>query len=79
MKQPVPPLIYNIAQPIVEKFGGRQRMSELTGHPYTRIDGWIRGGTIHDRYRPGLLAVAKANNIPHTPWDYIAHLVNEAA
>lgn len=65
----------DIATPIVEKFGGDARMSELTGHPVKRIEGWRRIGYIGEEYRPWLLAVARQQGIPHTPWDYIAHLV----
>lgn len=75
-----PELTTNIAQTVLDRFGGSiPRMAEITGHPAPRIHRWIQSGTIHDRYRPGLLESAKKAGIPHTPWDYIAHLADIAA
>jgi hypothetical protein len=74
---PAPPRIAerpNIAGPIIDKFGGDDRCAELTGYPIARIRGWRRVGQIHDKYRPFLLHIAAVNGVPHTPWDYIAHL-----
>jgi hypothetical protein len=65
----------DIARPIIAKFGGVDRFCELTGHPRARVAGWVRIGWIDDKYRPWLLAVALREGIQHTPWDYIAHLV----
>lgn len=75
MKTP-PEISYDIAGPIIAKFGGKSDMSRITGHSYGRIDGWEKSGTIPERYRFGLLAIAKREGIPHTPWDYIAYLVD---
>jgi len=65
----------DIARPIVDKFGGINAMSKDTGIPYGRIQGWLQSGTIPDKWRADVLAHAHRLGIPHTPWDYIAHLV----
>lgn len=75
-----PDLSVNIAQVVLDRFGGNiARMAEMTGHTQPRIHGWIKSGTIHDAWRPGLLEAAKRHGVPHTPWDYIAHLADLAA
>jgi hypothetical protein len=76
MKPQLPEIVVRTAPPIIEKFGGVQKMSDITGHPYGRIDGWLRGGVIPEKYRYHLLVIAKREGIAHTPWDYIAHLVD---
>lgn len=75
-----PELQVNIAQVVLDRFGGKiPQMAEMTGHTQHRIHGWIKCGTIHDAYRPGLLESAKRYGIPHTRYDYIAHLPDIAA
>ena len=65
----------DIANPIIDKFGGIGPMAKLTGHPRHRVEGWSKIGYIGEEYRPWLLAVAKKNGIPHTALDYVEHLI----
>lgn len=76
MKNKLPEIDFDVAAPIIAKFGGRAAMSRITNHPYGRIDGWAKSGTIPERYRYGLLVIAKREGIPHTAWDYIAYLAD---
>ena len=66
---------FDVAGPIITKFGGVNGMSKDTGMPYGRIDGWAKAKNIPERWRPVVLRHAKRLGVPHTPWDYIAHLV----
>lgn len=68
----------NIAGPIIDKFGGNDRCAELTGYPLYLVKSWRRIGQIGEKYRPWMLHVAAQHGIQHTPWDYIAHLVENA-
>lgn len=76
MKNAIPEIDYDVAGPIIAKFGGKSEMARITGFPYGRIDGWEKARTIPEKYRFSLLAIAKRERIPHTPWDYIAYLTD---
>jgi hypothetical protein len=69
------PAIQTQAERIIEKFGGVQRMVELTGHPEHRMYNWLRTGFIPEKYRQGLVDTAHRLGIDHTPFDYIAYMV----
>jgi hypothetical protein len=72
----VPTLDIDIAGPIIAKFGGRNAMHKDTGLPYSRIDGWARRKNIPENWRPTVLREASRLGVPHTPLDYIAHLMD---
>lgn len=71
-----PTLDIDIAGPIIAKFGGRNAMSKDTGLSYSLLDGWARGKNIPEKWRPTVLREAKRLGVPHTPLDYIAHLMD---
>lgn len=72
----VPTLDIDIAGPIIAKFGGRNAMRKDLGVTYARVDGWRRRKNIPEEWRPVVLRAAKRLGVPHTPLDYIAHLMN---
>lgn len=72
----VPTLDVDIAGPIIAKFGGRNAMSKDLDVSYARVDGWYRRKNIPDEWRPVVLRAASRLGVPHTPLDYIAHLMD---
>jgi hypothetical protein len=62
-----------------DRFGGKTKLSELSGIKLDTIGGWINSGVIPEKYRPDLIALAKKHGIGHHPLDYVAYLVPFAA
>lgn len=62
---------------VIDRFGGIQRMSELTGHPAERIRNWKRAGRIPQPEHLPILLVAQANDVQLLPHDLVTYLVTE--
>ena len=62
----------NIAQRIVDKFGGLPKMAAVTGIPRTTIQHWLKTGIVSAKSAPVILAAAKKANIRLGPADLIA-------
>jgi hypothetical protein len=62
---------------VIERFGGIQRMSELTDNPVERIRNWRRAGRIPQLQHLPILLVAQHNRIQLLPHDLIAYLTTQ--
>jgi hypothetical protein len=76
MKPKFPSIRIDIARPVVEKFGGVVPMSKLTGLLEQTIRAWLVSGVIPEKYRYGLLVIARENGIALTPSDYVDYMVD---
>jgi hypothetical protein len=59
---------------IVERFGGKKAMLEMTHLTERQVREALRIGYFQERDRAKLLAAAVLFDIPHVPGDYVAHL-----
>lgn len=76
MKPKFPSIEINMARPVIEKFGGVARMAELTGIVDKTIRSWLVSGVIPEKYRYGLLVIAREHSIAMTPSDYVNYMVD---
>lgn len=67
------------AQRIVDRFGGVHKFCELTGFREDLVRSWLRKGKgrIEPKHHLPILIAARAAGIDLTPYDFIAHLVDE--
>lgn len=63
------------ARRVIRLIGGRQATIDLTGWPKGRIDGFIKTGNIHPKYRKELLGLALGAGKPLQPIDFVWDLV----
>jgi hypothetical protein len=76
MLSKIPTSTPDIASRVIRKFGDKAKMAALTGLPFGTIDYWEKTGNIPEKYRPGLLLLAQELGIDHTPYDYIAYMLD---
>jgi hypothetical protein len=66
----------DIASRVISKFGGKAEFRAATGLPANKVDYWEKTGSIPEKYRPGLLALAQQLGVDHSPYDYIAYMLD---
>ena len=66
----------DIGPRVIAKFGGKSRLMEITGLTFQTIDYWEKSGNIPEKWRPWLLALAQRHGVDHTPYDYIAYMLD---
>jgi hypothetical protein len=62
---------------VIDRYGGIQRMSDLTGHPVERIRNWRRVGRIPQQEHLSILQTAQRHNVQLLPHDLVAYLITE--
>ena len=68
------------AEHIVEtKFGGAQKMAEVTGWPLTTIRGWKDSGFIPSKRHPEIIEFGSTIGLVITPDDFFPQLREDTA
>lgn len=62
---------------VLERFGGYQPMSEMTGFSEQTIRNWVRVGHVPQKHHFDVLVAARRNRIQLLPTDLVAHLITK--
>ncbi len=68
----------NIADKVIDRFGGMAAMEKVTPFTYNEIRNFRRRGNIPEKDRPTVLRCALEAGVDVTPWTFIEHLVTIA-
>ena len=60
---------------VLERFGGYQPMSEMTGFSEQTIRNWVREGTVPQKHHLKILRGAQLHGVKLLPHDLVAYLV----
>ena len=61
----------NLAERIIERFGGITATAKRGGWPVSTVQGWKERGLIPQRRWPELMELAASENIPLTASDFL--------